>query len=253
MITSSAMRRPALAALAAESMWYTTDRWQEAQPGGRSPSNTRLVTHGTHLHGHTMRGKHQARRPILLLRSVNQMAPSGPVVMKAEVLSDVGSGNSLIVPVGVMRPILPGSVNPRLRYGTAVMSSEELLGGSGNSLIVPVGVMRPILPLSPLVFGMLTTSVNQRALSGPVVMLVGWLPDGSGNSLIVPVGVMRPILPLWSSVNQRLPSGPAVMPNTLLRVGTGNSLMWPAGVMRPILPGSVNQRLPSGPAVMPLA
>src|SRR5260370_8666124 len=111
MITSSAMRRPALAALAAESMWYTTDRWQEAQPGGRSPSNTRLVTHGTHLHGHTMRGKHQARRPILLLRSVNQMAPSGPVVMKPEWLSDVGSGNSLIVPLTVLPPFFPLSIS----------------------------------------------------------------------------------------------------------------------------------------------
>src|SRR5260370_29436774 len=132
MITSSAMRRPALAALAAESMWYTTDRWQEAQPGGRSPSNTRLVTHGTHLHGHAMRGKHQARRPILLLRSVNQRALSGPVVMKAEVLSDVGSGNSLIVPVGVMRPILPVSVNPEVRSGPAVMTSRGLLDRNKN-------------------------------------------------------------------------------------------------------------------------
>src|SRR5258708_28867332 len=171
MMTNMLMRLPALAAIAAERMGYTTDRWEEAQPGGRLPSNTRLVTHGTHLHGHAMRGKHQARRPILLLRSVNQRAPSGPVVMKAEVLSDAGSGNSLMWPAGVMRPILPGSVNHRLPSGPAVMSSEELLGGSGNSLIVPVGVMRPILPLSPLVFGMLTTSVNQRALSGPVVML----------------------------------------------------------------------------------
>src|SRR5260370_13660685 len=119
-----------------------------------------------------MRGKHQARRAILLLRSVNQMAPSGPVVMKAEVLSDVGSGNSLIVPVGVMRPILPGSVNQRLPSGPAVMSSEELLGGSGNSLIVPVGVMRPILPLSPSLLFMLFTSVSQKPMSPPGVVLV---------------------------------------------------------------------------------
>src|SRR5260370_30484522 len=190
MITSSAMRRPALAALAAESMWYTTDRWQEAQPGGRSPSNTRLVTHGTHLHGHTMRGKHQARRAILLLRSVNQMAPSGPVVMKAEVLSDVGSGNSLIVPVGVMRPILPGSVNQRLPSSPAVMSSEELLGGSGNSLIVPVGVMRPILPvmvtLSCWVLGLVSES--ESAAPGAVVVSSRWVVGvGLRIALIVPL------------------------------------------------------------------
>src|SRR5258708_12855554 len=172
MITSSAMRRPALAALAAESMWYTTDRWQEAQPGGRSPSNTRLVTHGTHLHGHTMRGKHQARRPILLLRSVNQMAPSGPLVMKAEVLSDVGSGNSLIVPVGVMRPILPlwSSVNQRLPSGPAVMPNKLLRAGTGNSLIWPAGVMRPILPTSVPLCRLGIISANHTPPSPPALI-----------------------------------------------------------------------------------
>src|SRR5216684_2952003 len=220
MITSSAMRRPALAALAAESMWYTTDRWQEAQPGGRSPSNTRLVTHGTHLHGHTMRGKHQARRPILplsplvfgmLTTSVNQRALSGPVVMLVGWLPD-GSGNSLIVPVGVMRPILPlwSSVNQRLPSGPAVMPNKLLRVGTGNSLIWPAGVMRPILPTSVPLCRLGIISVNQMAPSGPVVISLAKLLDDSENSLIWPAGVMRPILP--GSVNQRLPSGPAVMP-----------------------------------------
>ena len=67
--------------------------------------------------------------------------------MKAEVLSDVGSGNSLIVPEGVMRPILPGSVNQRLPSGPAVMPLAYLLDDSGNSLMWPAGVMRPILPV----------------------------------------------------------------------------------------------------------
>src|SRR5258707_1088344 len=117
-----------------------------------------------------MRGKHQARRPILLLRSVIHRALSCAVVMMADELSGAGSGNSLMWPAGVMRPILPTnvrlctlgiiSVNQMAPSGPVVISLAKLLDDSENSLIWPAGVMRPILP----------GSVNQRLPSGPAVM-----------------------------------------------------------------------------------
>src|SRR6266568_210722 len=120
-------------------------------------------------------------RPILLaFSSVNQRdLPSGPAVMPkgpqpAEDPQVVGRGNSVILPAGVMRPILfplPfNSVNQRLPSGPAVM------------------------PRSP-----------QPKEEDPQVV-------GRGSSVILPAGVMRPILFPKSSVNHRLPSGPAVMP-----------------------------------------
>src|SRR5579885_433410 len=147
-----------------------------------------------------------------------------------------------------------------------MLSGRAATVGTANSVMVPLGVMRPILP-PPLQSPLPTQSVNQRLPSGPAVMSQGALSGrpsalGTANSVMVPLGVMRPILlppmqnPFESrahSVNQRLPSGPAVMPkDPLLGVGRANSVMVPLGVMRPIWwPGySVNQRLPSGPAVM---
>src|SRR5215467_9852404 len=91
-------------------------------------------------------------------------------------------GNSVIVPLGVMRPILlpSSSANQRLPSGPAVMAigvPGEV--GMGNSVIVPLGVMRPILLPS--------CSANQRLPSGPAVMALG-LPGevGMRNSEIVP-------------------------------------------------------------------
>src|ERR1700676_5350622 len=90
-------------------------------------------------------------RPIQLLLysySVNQRLPSGPVVIPKGKTLEVGSANSVMVPVGVMRPILlpSDSVNQRLPSGPAVIPAGPLLEvGSANSVTVPVGVMRPIL------------------------------------------------------------------------------------------------------------
>ena len=85
-------------------------------------------------------------RPIALFAAaVNQRAPSGPAVM----------------PSGP--PLTP--------FG--------LPEGSVNSVIVPVGLIRPILSmLGPLLF--ITSSANQRLWSGPAVMLPARLPDGNG-------------------------------------------------------------------------
>ena len=76
--------------------------------------------------------------------------------------------NSVIVPVGVIRPIRPGlsdSVNHRLPSGPAVIALGWLLAVRPvvNSVIVPVGVIRPIRP------GLLD-SVNHRLPSGPAVI-----------------------------------------------------------------------------------
>ena len=63
-------------------------------------------------------------------------------------LPAVGTGNSVIVPRVVIRPILlaPNSVNHRFPSGPAAMRSGVLSAvGRGNSVIVPAGVIRPIL------------------------------------------------------------------------------------------------------------
>src|SRR5207249_1434341 len=74
--------------------------------------------------------------------SVNQRLPSGPVVMPKGKLLAVGIGNSVTVPLGVIRPMLfPSfSVNQTLPSGPDVMPDDSLLAvGRGNSVMVPVG------------------------------------------------------------------------------------------------------------------
>src|SRR5207249_2283253 len=97
--------------------------------------------------------------------SVNQRLPSGPTVMIVGKLLAVGTGNSVIAPAVVMRPIwLPRrSLNQRLPSGPTVMPTSELLAvGTANSLTTPAVVIRPIwFPAD---------SVNQRLPSGPAVM-----------------------------------------------------------------------------------
>ena len=159
----------------------------------------------------------------------------------------VGTGNSVIAPAGVMRPILPArSVNQRLPSGPTVMPSGVAFAvGIGNSATsVPVVVTLPIL--LPLY------SVNQRLPSGPTA---------------------RPLMPLASAHHRELGDRPRRGdPADLARVehrepevavgprhepeepagaaATGNSVITPAGVIRPILVASVNHTLPSGPAVI---
>src|SRR5207248_5340081 len=69
-------------------------------------------------------GRARLSRPILLvLNSVNQMLPSGPVVMKFGWLLEVGTAYSVMIPAGVIRPILLPliSVNQMLPSGPLVM------------------------------------------------------------------------------------------------------------------------------------
>ncbi len=78
------------------------------------------------------------------------------------------SANSVIVPLGVIRPILLGRVNQRLPSGPVTISiGAPLPEGKRNSVITPSAATRPILPPS--------ISVNQSCLSGPRVIEAGEL------------------------------------------------------------------------------
>src|SRR6516162_6535781 len=138
----------------------------------------------------------------------------------------LGTGNKVMAPLVVMRPIWPASVNHRLPSGPTVMKLGTVAPvGRGNSVMLPLVVMRPILPA--------LCSANHRLPSGPAVIPKGPLlcvllpcPVLTLNSVMVPLVVMRPIWPVSPSVNQRLPSGPDVMKKGVL--GTGNVVTVPA-------------------------
>src|SRR5881394_166478 len=101
-------------------------------------------------------------RPILLaLVSVNQRAPSGPVVMSWGRLGDVMMGKSVMTPAVVMRPILSGarpiddSENQSAPSGPATIPQGAVFGLTGNWLNAPAVVSLPMDTKPP--------SVNQSA------------------------------------------------------------------------------------------
>src|SRR4051794_41776899 len=70
--------------------------------------------------------------------SVNQRAPSGPVAIPPGWLAEVGSGNSVMLPEVVTRPILlpESSVNHSAPSGpTAIVLGKASAVGIGYSLI----------------------------------------------------------------------------------------------------------------------
>jgi len=76
--------------------------------------------------------------------SANQRLPSGPTAIPSVWLVEDTTLNSVTVPVGVMRQTLPVPlVNHRLPSGAAAMSAGSPAMERGNSVIVPVRVMRP--------------------------------------------------------------------------------------------------------------
>jgi hypothetical protein len=98
-------------------------------------------------------------RPIAPLRSVNHRAPSGPAVMASAPPLGSGTGNAVITPAVVMRPILllvPSKVNHRAPSGPATMPRgvplAELLieAGSGYSVktCAPTLVIHPNSPIA---------------------------------------------------------------------------------------------------------
>src|SRR5260370_9186353 len=78
-----------------------------------------------HLHGVADRIPDMMRPILSPNASVNQSLQSGPVVIPHGPLLDAGRGNSVMVPLGVMRPILlllpSSSVNQRLPSGPVVI------------------------------------------------------------------------------------------------------------------------------------
>ncbi len=125
------------------------------------------------------------------MRSVNHSAPSGPTAMPYGSLSAVGTANSVIAPLTVIRPILlpeaADSVNHRAPSGPAVMNSGPAPAARGYSVKIPAGEILPIL--------LPASSVNQIAPSGPAAMPWGWPPGvGMEYSERAPAVVMRPIL-----------------------------------------------------------
>src|ERR1700674_3011712 len=91
----------------------------------------------------------------------------------------VETGNSVIFPANVMRPILlaPYSVNHSAPSGPAAMprTCAEMLE-SGNSVSAPAAVIRPTLDGN--------SSVNQMLQSGPTAIDSGLFVDtGSENSV----------------------------------------------------------------------
>ena len=110
---------------------------------------------------------------------MNQRLPSGPAVIPCGRLSDAGIENSLIVPLGVIRPILL-----REHLGepeVAVGARRDPAGadcspwGSGTRVIVPLGVIRPIL-LAPIL------GEPEVAVRDPPRSRTGALPQsGSGT------------------------------------------------------------------------
>src|SRR5512135_2996254 len=150
-------------------------------------------------------------RPIAGANPVNHRFPSGPEVIGAGLASSAGSGNSVMTPAVVMRPIFPiafgsrklVSVNQRLPSGPAASPLHcAPTVGTGNSVTVPVGVIRQTVG---------PTTLNQRLPSAPAAIAPRGCV-GPGNSVTTPAGVIRPTLWASLSVNQRFPSGPATMP-----------------------------------------
>src|SRR5262245_13734168 len=118
--------------------------------------------------------------------SVNHRLPSGPEVISAGKPPDVGTGNSVTVPVMVIRPILltPASVNQRLLSGPTAIPATSCVTPVGSSVIVPDGVIRPILPE--------LYSTNQTFPAGPATIPNGSeLAVGTGYSVIVPEASFR--------------------------------------------------------------
>ena len=122
----------------------------------------------------------------------------------------VGIGNSVIVPLVVMRPILLpcSSVNHSAPSGPNTIDHGRgirLLVGRANSVMAPVVVMRPIL--------LPKNSVNHSAPSGPAVIALGLVEgEGIGNVVTTPSVAIRPIKLQFWSVNHTALSGPAAMP-----------------------------------------
>jgi hypothetical protein len=146
--------------------------------------------------GSSRKAPETVTRPMLLANSVNHMAPSGPAAIPNGMAPNVGTGNSVMTPEVVIRPIWSPapSVNHELPSGPAVipMTSSPVVG---NSVRTPEVLIRPIL-LAPF-------SVNHRDPSVPAAMPqgseicrrdgeLGGDPGGGDPPDVVPVDLPEP-------------------------------------------------------------
>src|SRR5207247_1675470 len=136
----------------------------------------------------------------------NHWAPSGPATISLALLPGVGSGNSVIAPAVVIRPILLlKSVNHNAPSHPAVMAKGWPGLLTVNSVMSPEVVMRPIW--------LAVYSVNHSAPSGPAMIFEGRLIGvRRGYSSRTPALLIRPILLPEYSANHIAPSGPGVTP-----------------------------------------
>ena len=160
-----------------------------------------------------------------------------------------GSGNSVMVPVGVILPILLAVPSENQRFPSApTVMFQGSRRPSESCHWVDDALRRDAAD------AVARCCTNQRAPSGPAVMPSGRLSEwGRLNSVITPSVVMRPILLRPASVNQMLPSAPTAIPSGwLFAEMVGNGVMTPSGVIRPTWSAChiVNQRLPSGPVTI---
>src|SRR5438067_1668014 len=93
-------------------------------------------------------------RPIRLADaavSVNQRAPSGPVVIPSGVLPGEGRGNSVMAPAVVIRPmwLAASSANQRLPSGPGVISCGELAAVVVGNSSIRLAVMAKLIESGP--------------------------------------------------------------------------------------------------------
>src|SRR6266508_2691638 len=152
--------------------------------------------------------------PAIVIRPIrsppaNHRYLSGPDVIAHGPLLAKGRVNSVMAPVGVIRPTFmrSASVNQRFPSGPEVIAHGPLwnVGMANSALSTPAVLMcRTLFP---------PCSANQRFPSGPLPIPMGYRAAGRENSTMVPVGLILPILLPAYSVNQRFPSGPIVIPH----------------------------------------
>src|SRR5271166_4101563 len=122
-------------------------------------------------------------RPIVCpSSSVNQRLPSGPAVMLIGALLAVGMANSVMMPPGVMRPILLpntgfSSVNQRLPSGPAVIPVGVAFAvGSGNWVMMGGNSTRTVSP--PVLT--VTAAAADWVLSATLVARTWYVPAVPG-------------------------------------------------------------------------
>src|SRR5439155_3512375 len=143
--------------------------------------------------------------------SVNQSAPSGPVVIQVTSRTVLPTGNSVMWPRLVTRPIVsfPGLAYQSAPSEPTVSPSgpcgypQSVHAGTSNSVMSPLVVIRPIPRPDD--------SLNQSAPSGPLTIVRATAGFGSGKNEN-PLESRLPIPGGEITVYQTAPSAPFAIP-----------------------------------------